>query len=285
MRSIVAAAVVGTFLALLPAADVAAQAAEYETTQIGDGIYQFRFRSHNGFFVVTDQGIVAFDPISVAAAERYAGEMKRVAPGKNLLAVVYSHDHADHATGAGVLQDAFSVEVPVIAHENAHSKLINGDAALPPPTVTFTDQMTLHFGGRTIELHYLGKSHSDNMIVALLPRERIAFAVDFVSNDRVGYRDLPDYYFPDFFNALERLLMLDFDTIVFGHGPPGDKTAVQRQVRYYGSLRAAVTEAIERGWSEDEAAERVRLPVYEEWGQYENWFPLNVRAIYRWLVR
>ncbi len=72
MRSIVVAAIVGIFLALLPGADVAAQAAEYETTQIGDGVYQFRFRSHNGFFVVTDQGIVAFDPISVAAAERYA---------------------------------------------------------------------------------------------------------------------------------------------------------------------------------------------------------------------
>ena len=124
MRSIIAAAAVGSFLALLPAADVAAQAAEYETTQIGDGIYQFRFRSHNGFFVVTDDGIVAFDPISVAAAERYAEEMKRVAPGKNLLAVVYSHDHADHATGVGVLQDAFSVEVPNIAHENAYSKLV-----------------------------------------------------------------------------------------------------------------------------------------------------------------
>jgi hypothetical protein len=57
-----------------------------------------------------------------------------------------------------------------------------------------------------------------------------------------------------------------------------------RQIEYYRNLRSAVAEAVERGWTEDEAAERVRLPAYEDWGQYEQWFPLNVRAIYRWLV-
>ena len=29
--------------------------------------------------------------------------------------------------------------------------------------------------------------------------------------------------------------------------------------------------------------EQVRLDDYADWGQYEDWFPLNVGAIYRWL--
>lgn len=260
------------------------QAAPFENTRIGEGIYQFRWQAHNGFFVVTPAGVVAFDPISSPAAAQYAEEIKRVAPGQPLLAVVYSHDHADHATGAPVLRRSMGNEhAPIIAHELAYAKVkAAGSAELPPPEVTFRDTLVLRYGGRTIELHYLGKNHSDNMIVAYLPAERVAFAVDFVSNDRVGYRDLPDYHFPDFFTSLERLQQLDYQTIVFGHGPPGDRASVDRQIRYYTDLRNAVERAVSQGWSEDRAAQEVKLPAYEKWGSYADWFPLNVRAVYRW---
>lgn len=121
------------------------------------------------------------------------------------------------------------------------------------------------------------------MIVAYLPEDRIAFAVDVVANDRVGYRDLPDYHFPAFFEALERLRGIGFERIVFGHGPPGDRDAVDRQVRYDEELRRAVTSAHDEGLSEDEAASRIRLPAYRAWGGYDHWFELNVRAMYRWV--
>ncbi|GIW53053.1 MAG: hypothetical protein KatS3mg081_2408 [Gemmatimonadales bacterium] len=266
-------------------AELTAQAPEYETTRIADGVYQFRYRTHNAFFVIAGDGVVAVDPISVEAASRYVQEIRRVAPGAKLHAVVYSHDHADHATGANVLRRELGPDAPIIAHVAAHAKIAAAsNPDLPPPTLTFSDRLALHFGGRVIELHYLGKSHSDNMIVVLLPAERIAFAVDFVSNDRVGFRDLPDYYFPDLFDALARLEQLPFDRIVFGHGPPGDKRAVVRQRRYYADLREAVEQAVRRGLSEDQAAREVRLPQYESWGGYGDWFPLNVRAMYRWLA-
>jgi cyclase len=262
-----------------------AQAPEFETTRVAEGVYQFRYQSHNGFFVETPKGLVAVDPISTAAAQRYAAEMKRVAPGQPLLAIVYSHDHQDHAAGAQVLRDAFGLQVPIIAHENALPKVVAAARSdLPTPDLTFSDKLTLHFGGRAVELHFLGKSHSDNMIVTYVPDVGVAFAVDFVANDRVGYRDLPDYHFPEFFGALERLQMIDFEKIVFGHGPPGDRASIRRQGRYYGELRRAVTEAFRNGWSEDEAAARIRLEDFQHWGQYENWFPLNVRAIYRWVA-
>lgn len=270
-------------LALAPG-PLAGQAPPFETTRIAEGIYQFRWQAHNGFFVVTGDGVVAFDPISTEAAARYAEEIKRVAPGKPLLAVVYSHDHADHATGANVLRRAMGSErAPIFAHEAAGPKIkAAASPDLPLPDSMFADRKTLRYGGRAIELHYLGKSHSDNMLVALLPQERIAFAVDFVSHDRVGYRDLPDYHFPDFFTALDRLQRLDYQTIVFGHGPPGDRASVDRQIRYYADLRYAVEQAVQQGWSEDRAAAEVKLPAYEKWGAYADWFPLNVRAVYRW---
>lgn len=271
-------------LLLLPAG-LGAQEPEYETSRVAEGVYQFRYRTHNAFFVVAEDQVVAVDPISVDAAARYAAEIRRLVPRARLRAVVYSHDHADHASGAEVLRRELGPDAPIVAHAAAYAKIVAAaDPNRPPPTLTFSDRLTLHFGGRTVELRYLGKSHSDNMIVVLLPAERIAFAVDFVSHDRVGFRDLPDYHFPDFFETLARLEELPFDRIVFGHGPPGDKEAVVRQRRYYADLRAAVEGAVRKGLTEDQAAQQVRLPQYESWVGYRDWFPLNVRAIYRWIA-
>ncbi len=268
---------------LLPVHQLGAQ--NFETTTIAEGVYRFRHQSHNGLFVVTPEGVVAFDPISVEAAGRFATEIERVAPGAPLLAVVYSHHHADHATGANVLRQRLGRGAPIIAHQLAVDRIRSADDPdLPVPDLTFSDRMALHFGGKTIELHFLGRSHSDNMIVALLPAERIAFAVDFVANDRVGYRDLPSHYFPDFFDTLHGLATLEFDTVVFGHGPPGDRASVERQIRYYDDVRVAAGRALQDGWSEDRAAQEVRLPDYEQWDRYDDWLSMNVRAMYRWLA-
>ena len=262
-----------------------AQAPSFETTRIGDGVYQFRWQAHNSFVVVTSEGVVVVDPISTDAARQLGREIRNLAPNQPLRAIVYSHSDADHATGAAVLREEFGEQVPIIAHANAIDEIQRaGSDDLPLPDITFTDRMELRYGAKTIELHYLGNSHSDNMIVTLLREDRIAFAVDFVSNDRMGFRDLPGWHFPDFFEVLDRLRGLGYDTIVFGHGPAGDRASIDRQVSYYSDLTRAVAEAIEAGLSEDEAAARVRLPAYSSWGQYDAWLEQNVRGVYRWMA-
>lgn len=270
-------------LSLLPL-PLAAQQPDVETTRVADGVYRFRHQGHNTLFVVTPGGVVAFDPINTDAAAHYAEAIRRMAPGAPLRAIVYSHHHADHASGAHVLRAAFGDTVPIIAQAAARAPIVEAASAdQPPPDVTFADRMTLHFGGRAVELHYVGPSHSDNMLVAVVPDARVAFAVDFVSHDRMGYRDLSSFSFPGQFQAIERLLALEFDTIVFGHGPNGDRSSVERQLGYYRDLERAVRAAVAEGWTEDLAAERVRLPAYEGWDRYAEWFPMNVRGMYRWV--
>ena len=271
-------------LACAPPADEPDQVAEISHIEVADRVYQFNAGSHNAFFVDTDGGVIAFDPISVEAAAGLATAIRSAAPGKPLAAIVYSHSDADHATGAPVLQQAFGGDAPIIAQERAFPIITaGGDPDLPPPDLTFADNLTLRFGGRPIELHYLGPSHTDNLLVALVPDQGVLFAVDFVSNDRVGYRDLPGWHFDDLYVALDRLMDLPFETVVFGHGAVGDRATIQRQLAYYSDLRDAVQEAIDQGLSEEQAMEQVRLDDYAHWGQYEAWFPMNVGAVYRWL--
>ena len=261
-------------------------AQDFETTEVADGVYQFRWIGHNGLFVVSGDEVVAFDPISSEAAGVFAQEIQRVAPGTRLTAIVYSHSDADHATGAPSLMAAFGQdEVPIIAHDRAVAPIRSrGSPDQPEPTVTFVDRMTFNVGGRSIELHYLGPSHTDNLAVAFVPDVGVTFAVDFVNNDGVGFRELPGWHFPEVFDALAGMLRIPFDTVVFGHGVQGNRSSIHRQIAYYDDLTAAVRRAMAEGLTEDEVAERIELPAYAHFGQYEDWMPLNARAVYRWLA-
>ena len=260
-------------------------APDFETTQVADDVYRFRFNRHNALFVATPEGVVAFDPISTTAAAIYADEIKRLVPDAQLAAIVYSHRDADHATGAAVLREAFGVDAPIYGHVNSIEPLEEAaNPDLPVPTVVVEDQMTIGEGETAIELHYLGRSHSDDMLVGFLPAKGIAFAVDFVSKDGLGYRDLASFHFPDMFTAIEGLQEIPYEQIVFGHGDSGDRATIDRQLKYYRDLDAAVRAAIAEGLSEDESAASVMLEDYRDWNRYEEFRELNVRGMYRKLT-
>jgi glyoxylase-like metal-dependent hydrolase (beta-lactamase superfamily II) len=274
------------FIACLAGAAHGHAQENFETTRVAEGVYQFRWIGHNAVFVTTPAGVVVVDPIHVEAARQLALEIQRVAPGSSLATIVYSHNHADHATGGAALMAGMGQQdVPIIAHENAVAPIRErGSPDQPVPSVTFSERYAFELGGRRIELHYLGPSHGDDLIVPFIPDVGVAFAVDFIGNDRVGFQALPGWVFPEFFDALPGLLRIPFDIIAFGHGDPGDRATVHRQIAYYDDLSAAVRRAIAAGLTEDQAAEQVRLPQYAHWQQYDAWFSMNVRGIYRWLA-
>ena len=281
MRKVLTLAVVLVAALALPLG-----AQDFETTEIADGVYQFRWVGHNGMFVVAGDAVVAFDPINSEAAAALAREIRRVAPTARLAAIVYSHSDADHATGAPALMAGLDAgEVPIIAQERAVAPIRErADPEQPVPTVTFAERMSFDVGGRRIELHYLGPSHTDNIAVAFVPDAGVAFAVDFVANDRVGYQGLPGWRFPEFFDALAGMLGIPFETVIFGHGPAGDRASVRRQIAYYDALTAAVRSGFAAGLSEDEVAEGIELSEFAHFGQFEEWMPLNARALYRWIA-
>jgi len=40
---------------------------------------------------------------------------------------------------------------------------------------------------------------------------------------------------------------------------------------------------IKKGLSEDDVVATIKLPKYRHWGNYDNWFSMNVRGSYRWV--
>ncbi|MBD0306441.1 MAG: hypothetical protein ICV76_07810 [Nitrospiraceae bacterium] len=46
---------------------------------------------------------------------------------------------------------------------------------------------------------------------------------------------------------------------------------------------AAVQTSMQKGDSLEDAKKTVRLPQYEQWQRYSEWFPENVEGMYRYL--
>lgn len=84
-----------------------------------------------------------------------------------------------------------------------------------PPTVTLSQSMTIHRGGREIRLLFLGRGHTGGDVVVYLPKERVLSTGDLLT---FGTSFLGDAYFTDWIETLERVKGLEFDVVLPGHG-------------------------------------------------------------------
>jgi len=169
----------------------------------------------------------------------------------------------------------------VIAHENAKRVILGEKRPTAVPQVTFSDQMTLELGGKTVELAYVGKNHSDNSIVMTFPDERTLFAVDFIPVRTLAFRDFPDAYIPEWIDSLKAVEGMDFDILAPGHGPLGTRDDVTAFRGYMEDLRSEVLASLRAGLTLEETQQAVTLEAYKDWGQYEQWLPLNIAGMYQ----
>lgn len=252
----------------------------FETTKIADGVYSYRFFFHRNMFIVTDEGVIATDPINAKAAATLMKEIRKVTD-KPIQYVIYSHEHWDHVSGGRVLKDAGA---KFISHANRAAEFKrtpNANVVMPDETYTGA-RHDMKLGGRTVELHHFGRSHGNCMTVMRLPREKLLFIVDIVTPKRVAFRGMPDFYPHDWVRTLREIeKKLDFERVIPGHGPPVvPASAVREQREYLEDLMAAVLEARKKTLNLAKVQQMVKLPKYEKWAFYKQWQPMNVERIY-----
>jgi glyoxylase-like metal-dependent hydrolase (beta-lactamase superfamily II) len=270
-----------------PAAAPAAPAAPppFATTKVEgtDNVYIFRYGGHQSMFIVTPAGVIATDPISERRpAKPYIDAIQAVtkAPIKY---VIYSHSHYDHIAGGKPFKD---MGATFVAHKNAKARLQQlkpADVVIPDQVVDGKRNITL--GGTTLELNYVGKSHSDSMLVMRLPKEKIIFTVDWIPIQGVQFRGMSDNYLPDFEDSLKKVIAMDWNTLIPGHpGPGGKQTGTKDDARnalaYLQDLSAEVKKQVDAGKSYADAQKDIKLPKYEKWGGYATFLPMNIERYY-----
>jgi glyoxylase-like metal-dependent hydrolase (beta-lactamase superfamily II) len=247
-----------------------------EITKIAGEVYRFRNAGHFSVFAVTPAGIIVTDPIDAGAATWLKAELARRF-NQPVKYVIYSHSHADHASGGEV----FAETATFVGHEATRTAMASDRVRTTLPQETFTDTRTIELGGTTVELAYVGRNHGDGGIAMRFPRERILFAVDFIPVESLAYRDFPGAHFPDWIESLRRVEAMDFDILAPGHGPLGNKAHVRMHREYLEDLQAQVTRHVRDGRSVAEAKQLVNLEKYQRWSGYAAMRDLNIEGMYR----
>ena len=194
-----------------------------DVQRVSPRAYTVRVGWQRTMFVVDDDGVVAFDPVSDEVATRMRAAIEEVAPGRPVKTLVYTHYHLDRASGGAALKPR-----EVVAHEGCRARwqdLGAAAAAVVPPTawVTADTDLPAPTHAVVVRLLYLPRSHTDTMLAVYLPGEHVLFAAD------LGWvRALPPFGYPESYGpgveaALERLTQLDFEVFVPGHFDVGTR--------------------------------------------------------------
>jgi Metallo-beta-lactamase superfamily len=135
-------------------------------------------------FIVTKAGVIATDPIAYGrptGGQTHVDEIKKVT-NQPIKYLIYSHHHYDHIADGKAFKDAGA---RIFAHRKVKEHLAPlGDPNTVLPGESFDGKKTITLGGTTLELSYIGPSHSDSNIVMRLPKEKITFVVDTIP---IGY--------------------------------------------------------------------------------------------------
>ena len=245
----------------------------FETTKIAEGVYRFRYEGHNALFLVTPQGVIATDPISFRrpqAAVAYMAEIRKLtaAPIRYL---VYSHTHFDHATGGKVFKDAGAT---VVAHRLAKERLAKvSNPDIVPVDETVDTTRTLTVGGTRLDLIYVGRNHSDNALVMLLPKEKLLFTVDWVGTAPGAAGFGPDTWPDEWIEGLRKVNALDWDRMIMGHGNAlGTKADVQKQIDFLTDTKAAAKVLADGGKCTPDGRAATAIPAkYNGYVTAPNW--------------
>jgi glyoxylase-like metal-dependent hydrolase (beta-lactamase superfamily II) len=166
------------------------------TEKLGDGIY--RLTTGAGSY---DSVIVEFKDYvmmleagqSVARAEAYVAKTKELMPGKPIRYVMNTHPHSDHtgglpvlvAEGATIITQKNNVEFLDKAL-NTPRTLLDDPLAKNPKKAKFEaveEKKVYSDGTRTVEMYHIFPApHSNGLIIAYLPKEKIIFQGDFSVN-------------------------------------------------------------------------------------------------------
>jgi glyoxylase-like metal-dependent hydrolase (beta-lactamase superfamily II) len=259
--------------------------------QIIPGHYVFTSSTYNSGVIVTGEGVILLDALNsedVGRAERKAIEDAIRQPVRVL---VSSSFHNNYSKGNQAYADVWK-----IAHENYRTDLLDlmqrervpaEEQKARLPNQTYRDRITLHLGGKEIQILYVGRAHTRGDSIIYVPQDRIVYLSElFFANQ---FLFINDGYGLDWLKALDAVEALAADVFVPGHGPiPVDPKETRQELRRFRQMlvdvRDAVQKEIARGATEDQAVATIRWPQYEKMQSYDAQRETAVRRLYQQLT-
>jgi cyclase len=157
---------VGVAIALLCCSPALSQQPERKTglREIIPGHYVFNSGNYNSGIIVTSEGVVVLDALNSASVGKAEREAIAATIRQPVRVLVSSTFHDNYSKGNVAYADTWK-----IGHENYRTDLLalmqrektpqdEQDARLP--NETYRDRITLHLGGKEIQVLYVGRGHT-----------------------------------------------------------------------------------------------------------------------------
>ena len=238
--------------------------------EISKNVYaETNFRGCNPGFVVTRVGVVMIDTPQMPADA--IGWQDVIARHGAVRYLINTEPHGDHFTG-----NCF-FEGTVVAHEGTRDAIVAASAnvdqvkehltqAFPelssqlkgfsyrPPTITFSERMTLYVGDHTFHLINM-PGHTPYQVAVFIPEERVVFTSDNIFCRVQAFLQQALPY--EWLESLRQLEALEADVLVPGHGSVCDRRYIPEMRSVIQSWIDAVTSAIEQGLTVEEAQDKI----------------------------
>ncbi|MEH1017406.1 MBL fold metallo-hydrolase [Micromonospora sp. CPCC 206060] len=139
--------------------------------------------------------------------------------------------------------------------------------AMRGPDVTFETRVSVDVGGRRVELLRLGPAHTSGDAIAHVPDCGVLFAGDllFIGRTPIMWADSLD----DWIEACDRMIRLEPEIVVPGHGPVSDVDGILSARAYLAHVKSEVEKSLHAGHSWREAADRMDLGPFATLPQAE----------------
>jgi cyclase len=274
-------------LALLfaPAAAPAMTGEKAVLQRLAEGVYAFvgKRNDANAMVIVTTQGVVLVDTGNNPPETRILRQDIAAVTGEPVRYVVITQNHGDHTGGTPL----FSPPATVVVHE----RVAKDWAAMKPyqikswqkrfaeradalkgvnpldTVVSFSDRMTLHVGGKTIDLIYVDDTYNPGDVAVWLPDEGILHA------GFAGYIGRHPDIRPDYSHGtttgmlkqLEVLSALKPKIVVPAHGPVGDAMALSTLTDYLLLARQKVRAMMQQGLPLEAIEKQFDMHEFADW--------------------
>jgi cyclase len=254
-----------------------------------DGIWG---RSNAGLISDGDQSLLVDTLYDLKLTAEMLETMRAAVPASRRIDIlVNSHADGDHTFGNQLVKgarivaskataDEFFKITPQLMHKMVTTGTSEGERyiaekmgphlfdfsniVLTPPTETYDRETSIKVGDKEVRLYNVGPAHTAGDTLVHSVQDRVVFTGDLLF---LGVHPaIWDGSLEGWIAACDKMLSLDIDTVVSGHGPVTDKRGVKTFRNYLVMIREEVRKRFDAGLSVEEAAlDLVLAPPYDEW--------------------
>ncbi len=228
----------------------------------------------NSYFFVTEQGVLVFDTGSSEAIGKSIKAAIKTVTNQPIRWIVNSHSHADHWLGnAGIADD----NTEIIAKKQAANTMnkygkddvkafarmtkgITGNSQLLYPSKLLTSIEKRSLGNMDIEFIFSNNGHSEGDVLMWLPKQKVVFGGDVLSSDWMPII-IPDANVPNLIATLNKVIKLNPDVVLTGHGNVTTVESVKRDAKLLTHVWQLVKSGYQAGKKPNEIITQARAEL------------------------